>query len=87
MNEIFVLNQQDDGNEKVFLNYKQIIAALKRKSVMNPLPDARVIIDEFKNLACDHKVNVRKAALQVLESIVKLNRSWLTGSILKVSLF
>jgi hypothetical protein len=87
MNEIFVLNQQDSGNEKGFLNYKQIIAALKRKQDMNPLPDARVIIDEFKNLVCDHKVNVRKAALQGLESIVKLNRSWLTGSILKVSFF
>lgn len=85
MNEIFVLNQQDNENEKGFLNYKQIIAALKRKSDMNPLPDAKVIIDEFKNLACDHKVNVRKAALQVLEGIVKLKRSWLTVSILKVS--
>jgi hypothetical protein len=45
-----------------------------------------VIIDEFKSLACDSRVNVRKAALQGLESIMKLNRSWLTGSILKVSL-
>jgi hypothetical protein len=87
MNEIFVLNQQDNPNEKGFLNYKQIILALKRKSNMNPLPDARVVIDEFKNLASDCKVNVRKAALQVLESIIKLNRSWLTGSILKVSSF
>lgn len=85
MNEIFVLNQQGTRNEKLFLNYKQITAALKRKSDMNPLPGAGVIIDEFKSLACDHRVNVRKAALQGLESIMKLNRSWLTGSILKVS--
>lgn len=86
MNEIFVLNQQGTRNEKLFLNYKQITAALKRKSDMNPLPGAGVIIDEFKSLACDDRVNVRKAALQGLESIMKLNRSWLTGSILKVSL-
>jgi len=85
MNEIFVLNQQDIRNEKGFLSYNQIIAALERKSNMNPLPDAGVIIDEFKSLACDNKVNVRKAALQALESIMKLNRSWLTESILKVS--
>ena len=85
MNEIFVLNQQGTRNEKLFLNYKQITAALKRKSDMNPLPGAGVIIDEFKSLACDSRVNVRKAALQGLESIMKLNRSWLTGSILKVS--
>jgi len=85
MNEIFVLNQRGTRNEKLFLNYKQITAALKRKSDMNPLPGAGVIIDEFKSLACDSRVNVRKAALQGLESIMKLNRSWLTGSILKVS--
>jgi len=85
MNEIFVLNQRGTRNEKLFLNYKQITAALKRKSDMNPLPGAEVIIDEFKSLACDSRVNVRKAALQGLESIMKLNRSWLTGSILKVS--
>jgi hypothetical protein len=85
MNEIFVLNQQGTRNEKLFLNYKQITASLKRKSDMNPLPGAAIIIDEFKSLACDSRVNVRKAALQGLESIMKLNRSWLTGSILKVS--
>jgi hypothetical protein len=85
MNEIFVLNQQGSGNEKAFLNYKQIIAALGRKRDVNLLPGARVIIDEFKSLACDSKVNVRKAALQALESIMKLNRSWLTESNLKVS--
>lgn len=84
-NEIFVLNQQCSGNEKVFLNYKQIMVALEKKSAMNPLPGARVIIGEFKNLACDSKVNVRKAALQALESIMKLNRSWLTENILEVS--
>lgn len=85
LNEIFVLNQQCSGNEKAFLNYKQIMVALEKKSAMNPLPGARVIIGEFKSLACDNKVNVRKAALQALESIMKLNRSWLTESILEVS--
>jgi hypothetical protein len=85
LNEIFVLNQQGSENEKALLNYKQIMVALENKSAMNPLPGAKVIIGEFKNLACDSKVNVRKAALQALESIMKLNRSWLTESILKVS--
>jgi hypothetical protein len=85
LNEIFVLNQHGSENEKALLNYKQIMVALENKSAMNPLPGAKVIIGEFKSLACDSKVNVRKAALQALESVMKLNRSWLTESILKVS--
>jgi hypothetical protein len=84
LNEMFVLNQQGSGNEKAFLTYKQIVVALEEKSSMNPLPGAKAIIGEFKSLTCDSKVNVRKAALQALESIMKLNRSWLTEGILKV---
>ncbi|XP_069677382.1 condensin-2 complex subunit D3-L-like [Periplaneta americana] len=85
MNEIFLLNsQQEDRNEKGFLKYKQIVRALNEKTCMDPLPSAGIIIKELKRLACDSKVNVRKTALQALESIVKHNRSWLTGSILKM---
>ncbi|KAJ9589297.1 hypothetical protein L9F63_017490, partial [Diploptera punctata] len=84
MNEIFVLNQQIESSERGFLNYKQLQAALKNKSNVDPLPSAGMILSELKNLTSDNKVYVRKAALQTLENIMTVNRSWLTGNILKI---
>ncbi|PSN49777.1 hypothetical protein C0J52_01357 [Blattella germanica] len=84
MNEIFVLNHQNESSDKGFLNYKQLTEAIRKKTNMDPLPGAGVILSELESMSGDNKVHVRKAALQALESIVKLNRSWLTTKILKI---
>ena len=87
MNEIFVLNQQSESSEKGILSYKQLKALLSKINDVNPLPSAGIILSELQSMTCDSKVYVRKAAMQALENIMKLNRSWLTGNILKVSYY
>ncbi|XP_066991019.2 condensin-2 complex subunit D3 [Anabrus simplex] len=93
MEEIFVIPYIDNDNiansdivERGFMDSALFLKSLNnpQSQDMDPLPGGKAVVSELLLLSQDDKVYVRKAALQMLESIMKLNRKWMNKELLEV---
>lgn len=72
--------------ENSLLNHKKFMKFVQGDSTtdFNPIPKAEAVLSEMFQRAAEDKVFVRKAAFQVMESIMKFNRQWVLKDILQL---
>ncbi|XP_047111576.1 condensin-2 complex subunit D3-like [Schistocerca piceifrons] len=72
--------------ENSLLNHKKFMKFIEGDSTtdFNPIPKAEAVLSEMFQRAAEDKVFVRKAAFQVMDSIMKLNRQWVLNDILQL---